>query len=278
MNLKNQAASIKQKLSNLAKTHNLSYPNVAMTFLLERLVARITSDKALYEALVFKGGYVGLRIYESTRYTIDLDAILVKSNLRNTLEAVRKTTEKDIDDAVWFKFEKEIDLKSQGEYGGFRQVYRVGIGEIPKNLKRAQLIHFDLGIGDPVTPHPIKSKTPELIGQNELSWFVYPIETIIAEKIHALIDRGEHNSRSKDIFDLSCFLPRAEKENLINALAACFKYRKTQLPKDLVGHLKTIELGLLKRGWPSAVSGIKETPNFEETYQKFLEELQKFFC
>ncbi len=277
MKLKDQTTSIKQRLSNLAQKKNLSYQIVATNFLLERLLARLITDKKLFNSLVFKGGYVGLRIYNSNRYTIDLDALLVKSNIQSALEQTRLAAEKDLSDAVWFCFEKQIDLQTQGEYGGIRQVFRAGIGQVLTNIKRAQIIHFDLGIGDPVTPKPIKKSTPELIGKNDLSWFVYPIETMIAEKIHALVDRGENNSRSKDIFDLAYFLPKADGATLKKALHASFEYRKTTLPNNLIEFLREIDLSLLKSGWPSIASGIKNAPSCEEAYQSFIDELQKFF-
>ena len=53
-----------------------------------------------------------------------------------------------MNDGVWFRFEGQIDLATQGEYGGIRHSYRAGIGEVLKNLKKAQVINFDLGIGD----------------------------------------------------------------------------------------------------------------------------------
>ena len=242
---------------------------MATTFLIERLVARIISDKDLYESLVFKGGYVGLRIYNSSRFTIDLDALLIKSNFRETLNAVRTAADKDIGDAVWFKFEKEIKLKQQSDYGGVRQVYRSGIGEIPKKINRHQIIHFDLGIGDSITPGPVQENTSELIGDNDLSWYVYPVETIIAEKIHALVELGKYNSRSKDIFDLSFFLPMAQKENLEIAIDSCFKNRRTKRPENLVENLKSIDLSFIKRGWPNAVSGIKDAPDLKHPTRKF---------
>ncbi len=78
MNLKDQARSVTQKLSNLAIKQGSTYQNLATEFLIERLIVRLTSNKKLYSSLIFKGGYVGLRIYESPRYTIDLDALLIK--------------------------------------------------------------------------------------------------------------------------------------------------------------------------------------------------------
>src|SRR5207253_1224619 len=134
--------------------------------------------------------------------TIDLDALLVKADATTTLKQTINAIETDIEDGAWFAFESQVDLKTQGEYGGIRQIFRAGIGEIPKDIKRSQVIHFDLGVGDPVTPAPLTTSTLELIGEGEISWQVYPIETIVAEKLQTLIERGGDNSRAKDVFDL----------------------------------------------------------------------------
>lgn len=101
---------------------------------------------------------------------MDLDALLVKSNIDQTLEQVKKQAEYDLEDGVWFRFETQVDLATQGEYGGIRHVYRAGIGEVLKNIKKAQIINFDLGIGDPITPGPQKVEVNTLIGQESMSW------------------------------------------------------------------------------------------------------------
>jgi len=272
---KGKAASITQQLSNLAQKEEISYQHLATSFLIERLVARLTADKALGEKLVFKGGYVALRVYESTRYTIDLDALLLKSNLKETLEQTKNAAEKGIGDAVWFRLEREVEHITEEADGGVRQVYRAGIGEPPKNIKRAQVINFDIGIGDPVIPGPVPTDTPEMIGNDELSWLVYPVETIIAEKLHASISRGSDNSRSKDIFDLTHFLPKADPKTLKKALKECFSYRKTDLPENLSKHLSKLDISLLRRGWPSAVGSIKDAPTCDEAFQKILTQLKQ---
>ncbi len=188
---------------------------------------------------------------------------------------IKIAAETDQNDCVWFKFEKEVDLKTQGEYGGIRLVFRSGIGEPLTDIRRAQLLHFDLGIGDPVTPGPIQHQSDELLGNNRISWQVYPIETMIAEKIHALVERGSENSRSKDVFDLSQFLLRANSKILRDALAACFQYRETNLPKNLALHLKSIDLTLLEKGWASAVSGIKNAPKCRQAFDEIIAQLEK---
>lgn len=201
--LEDQARSILKRLSNLALKLNVSFLNISTEFLLERLVVRLLKNNELSDQLVFKGGYVALRVYNSPRFTVDLDALLKRGNMETMIKNAISSAEAHLNDAVWFRFEKIIDLKTQGEYGGRRLVFRSGIGPILKDIRRAQLIQLDIGTGDPITPGPVNNELPELLGPGRLSWQVYPIETSAAEKLHALITRGSENSRAKDIFDLS---------------------------------------------------------------------------
>lgn len=274
MSTKAKGTSATQKLANLAKKRGARFEHVATEFLIERLVRRLVADKKLASLLVFKGGFVGLRVYNSSRYTVDLDALLRKSNLEATLKLTREAAEADLDDGVWFRFENQMDLEAQGEYGGIRQTFRAGFGEVPKKLLKAQTINFDLGIGDPVSP--VSSKMVTLLSDEELSWSVYPIETIIAEKLHALVARGDLNSRSKDVFDLVAFLPKAKTAALQESLVKCFKYRETDLPGRLSDVVKELNTKTLERGWGSAVASIQDAPKFQDTFAKLISLLEQF--
>ena len=139
MSTKAKGTSVTQKLANLAKKRGARFEHVATEFLIERLVRRLVADKKLASLLVFKGGFVGLRVYNSSRYTVDLDALLRKSNLEATLALTREAAETDLDDGVWFRFESQVDLETQGEYGGIRQTFRAGFGELPKKLLKASI-------------------------------------------------------------------------------------------------------------------------------------------
>jgi hypothetical protein len=269
MTSKSKGESVRQKLTLLSKKLEVKYKDIETVFMIERLVARLIADKKLAGHLVFKGGFVGLKIYESPRYTIDLDALLIKSNFEETLKKVKQQAEIDLNDGVWFRFESQIDLATQGEYGGIRHSYRAGIGEVLKNLKKAQVIHFDLGIGDPVTPGPQKVQTPSLLSPNvEISWSVYPIETICAEKLHALIAHGDQNSRSKDVHDLAIFLPKVDGPTLKKALKRSFDFRSTELPNSFQTEIKNINTDWLERGWASAVESIPNSMSFKNAFEK----------
>jgi hypothetical protein len=273
---KAKGSSVRQKIIDLHKKLGAPYQNLETAFMIERLVARFVADKNLSKHLVFKGGFVGLRVYNSERYTIDLDALLVKANIRSTLELTKAKAESDLDDGVWFKFEDQLDLATQGEYGGVRQVYRTGIGEVLKNLKKAQVIHFDLGIGDPITPGPQKMKVPSLLLKGEdISWSVYPLETICAEKIHALISHGNINSRSKDVHDLSVFLQKADAPTLSDALNKCFAFREFEIPKSFSKNIKAINTTSLQRGWLSATASVPKGREFKEAFDSVVQQMAK---
>ncbi len=276
MTTKAKSDSVRKKLSNLAQKLKVPYRNVETVFLIERLVARLVGDKKFSQNLVFKGGFVGLKVYGSPRYTIDLDALLVKSNIDSTLELVKKRAEMETDDGTWFRFESQTNLTTQGEYGGIRQVYRAGIGEILPDIKRAQSIFFDLGIGDPITPGPQKAETPSLFPQNEaIRWSVYPIETICAEKLHALLTHGDANSRSKDVHDLSFFLPKADAETLGTALKRCFEFRETELPQKLSAEIEKINTLRLEQGWANSVSTVAKAPDFRTSFEAVIKNIAK---
>lgn len=150
------------------------------------------------------------------------------------------------------------------------------MGEVLKNLKKAQIVNFDLGIGDPITPGPKEMVTPSLISQNEdISWSVYPIETIIAEKIHALITHGDVNSRSKDVYDLSLFLSKADASILREALTRCFEYRKTEFPKSFSGELRKLDTTRLEKGWMSVIASIPNAPKFKTAFESIVKTISE---
>jgi predicted nucleotidyltransferase component of viral defense system len=276
MTTKPKGDSVRQRLVVLSAKLGAAYPNIETAFLIERLVVRLLTDKKLSQRLVFKGGFVGLRVYDSGRYTVDLDALLVNADVESALTRAKEKAETDIDDGVWFRFESQTDLDTQGEYGGVRQVYRAGIGEVLSNLKKAQTVHFDMGIGDPITPGPVHTETPSfLLNNDDFSWSVYPVETIVAEKLHALIAHGDVNSRSKDVHDLSIFLRKSDPIVLSEAIKRCFTFRETKLPRSFSGALKKINTTALSKGWRTAVASVKNAPEFDVAFSDVIKLISK---
>ena len=93
-------------------------------------------------------------------------------------------------------------------------------------------VQVDVGIGDAVTPAPEWLDYPGLLDLPQPRLRAYPRESVIAEKLHAIVLFGARNSRMKDYFDLRA-LAREGKVNsttLAEAIAATFEHRATDVP------------------------------------------------
>lgn len=258
------------RLRSLAISKKTPYQQIETSFLLERMVARLVEQKELENKIIFKGGYVGLRVFESPRFTTDLDALIKGAQMAKIVSLAKDAVTADIIDGTWFVYEKRADLQTLGQYGGVRLYFRRGIGEPPKNVKTTQMIHLDLATGDVVVPSPVKLKTKSMLGKDSLSWQVYTIESATAEKLHGLIVRHSDNSRSKDVFDLYNFLPKCNLNILCRAISATFKARKDTLPAKLSPVVAKIDTDLLERGWRSATATLKDKPKFDHAFERIL--------
>lgn len=268
--LKNMAVSIRERISQIAIKQNVPYKNVETEFLLERMVARLLDNKNLSNRLIFKGGYVGLRVYKSPRYTIDVDTVTHEYKPETLSTIAKETIEQDTNDGVWFRQESSTILKIREGHEGCRLNFRAGIGEILKDIQKAQRIQLDIGYGDPVTPEPVEVETPYILGKGNLCWRVYTIETTVAEKIHALISRPTGNSRAKDVFDIYYLFPKCQKDILEQALIATFKFRREELPSSFKDKLEKIDPVRLKAGWGSAKAAIPINLNFDDIFKEVI--------
>ncbi len=265
--MKKRAANIRSELLKLSVRKKVPFQNIVTMFLLERMVARITVSKDLFNTLVFKGGYVALRVFNSERYTVDLDAIIKNFDTGKIIEKALKAVEKDLKDGVWFKYERKTDLLTTGEYGGTRLVFRCGIGVMPEKYYKSQVLHLDIATGDNVYPSPQLVSMADILGEGEISWQVYTVESSVSEKLHTLLTRGSANSRSKDVYDLNTFLPQCDIGILKEALIMTFKARNDKLPASFLKEVSGIDTLLLERGWKSAIAGLKNSVSIEEAFE-----------
>lgn len=265
-----KAQSIRAKIALIARKEQVPFERIFTSFLLERAVARLVSHKELSQKLIFKGGFVSLREYNSSRFTKDVDAAIRDLSKDRIIVLVKEAMASFIDDGVTFLFLSHASIKGQTDYKGINFQYRAGLDDLAQNIEQGQIIDIDIGIGDVIIPAPRKSELKPILGEVYISWKVYSLETIMAEKIHSLIVLGEISSRSKDIFDMVTFLPLAETKVLKKAIKATFKRRKTALPDSIAMEIATLNTTILAKGWISAAGYIKDAEPFRDTFEKLI--------
>jgi predicted nucleotidyltransferase component of viral defense system len=270
--------SVRAKITNLAKKLGRDFNTLALEFALERLVVRLRSDPKLAKALVFKGGFVMLKAYGSSRLTVDVDTSLYGLSIEEAEARAKAVIEKDWQDGLWMGAVESEKMEHQTEYNGLRLTARYTFGEPKVAHNRLGKLVLDIGIADAMTPGPQDSVLEPLLGGDPISWRIYPVESIVAEKLHALVSHGSLNSRFKDVYDLTHLLPKCKNlATLRRAIRESFKSRETEVPNSFSEFWKTLDKDVLRRSIGSVSMAVGETPDFdqlERTLSKLLKRLE----
>lgn len=276
-----KALEIKKQLLELSKVPGaLSINELRIVLAIERIIVRLETSPQLREHLIFKGGYVMLRVLGSDRFTRDLDALCrgLEKNLAEKL--ILQALNGKIDDGFWFGDVQVKRMEEQGKYGALRFDCAFQIGEPANDLSKVgklSRVHFDLGFGDKV-PGSLKPLTlkPLIVSGDPVSWRVYPVEFILAEKLEALVSRGSANSRAKDVYDLTLlFKACADKAEVLAAIDATFSTRETVIPSRFTEFAEGLNLRQLKNSWGSVQLSDAET-DFETCWSILLNQLKEF--
>ena len=94
---------------------------------------------------------------------------------------------------------------------------------------------MDIGFGDIVTPAPVHLDYPALLEHlPSANILAYSLETVVAEKFHAVIDLADQSSRMKDYYDLYQILNSRKLDTnvLQEAIIKTFANRHTSYDPD----------------------------------------------
>lgn len=265
MILSERSKEVLRALTKLSKASALSINDLRVILALERVVARIEAHKILRDKLIFKGGFVLMKTFDSQRFTRDLDALARDVPKERLLTQVKAALSIDLDDGLYFADPKLEDIVDQGRYGGCRIKVPFQIGPLPADshkVNKLSRVHLDLSFGDAILGRPKRTKLiPAIGGERPVSWKIYPLESIYAEKLETLVSRGSANSRAKDLFDLVVLYDEVKTRTRLGAaINKTFANRKTQLPASFSAFFRTLDLTILERSWGSVeLSGGKMT-------------------
>lgn len=233
-NIKNYGKSIRDRLLNVAKQENVFFQTILTRYFQERLLYRISLTH-YRNNFYLKGGAL-MYAYErfSARPTLDID--FLGTNISNDSERIISAF-KEIcavsceEDAVKFDLSHITahNITEFKDYHGIRLSIPVTMDTI------TQIMTMDIGFGDVVTPKAVSLDYPLLLKHlPAANILAYSIETVIAEKMHAVIDLADQSSRMKDYYDLYQILSanQYDAEILKEAIKCTFENRHTKYKTD----------------------------------------------
>ena len=286
--IKNYGKSVKTKLLNLMNSSGYKYMYLLARYFNERLLYRV-SVSPYRENFLLKGGSLLYALNGlETRPTIDIDFMAQRiSRDREHLEKVFREilSIECLEDGVTFDVNglRSEPITVEKEYPGTRFFVTAKMDTIVYPMS------MDIGFGDVVTPGPVTVDFPLLLQDvPSINIQAYSLETIVAEKFHAMVERDVNNSRMKDFFDCYQILTTKEldDEMLYEAIKATFDNRELAYNANLQlfnddfctdeVRLKRWEVFLKKIQWKESLSFADVTAviteRLESLYDRYWEE------
>lgn len=227
----NVAASVRQRLLNLARERKEDFGLVLTKYGLERILYRISQSR-YRETFVLKGALL-FEMWTEQHYrpTRDADFLARGENTpQRFIEIFQEICGLNVeDDGVRFDPTTLTaeEISEDAEYKGVRVKF-FGF------LENAKIpIQIDLGFGDVITPAAIETELPSLLDAPKARLLTYPRESVVAEKFEAMVSLGMANSRMKDLYDVRSLSREFPFEGrlLAKAIQKTFARRRTGLPK-----------------------------------------------
>ena len=248
--------SFKSMIKRIADEEQIPAQVVLQNFMFERFFARL-SKTPIREKLIIKGGtlisqFLGL----SKRTTMDIDLTLQGATLfeESIREHLKSILDMDLDDGITWEMKSISPIRHDDLYGGFRVKLNAAYEKI--------IVPFfiDISTGDVITPAPQDFIFMSRFSPNgNFRIKAYTVETIMAEKIEAILSLGILSTRPRDYYD-------------VHMLLSTVKYDESNLSKAL--HLTATHrdsMGTIKE-WSEGLKLIQDSKTMRERWAKYCRE------
>ncbi|MBA3239152.1 MAG: nucleotidyl transferase AbiEii/AbiGii toxin family protein [Parachlamydiaceae bacterium] len=272
---KNLPESVYTKLKNIALTKNRPTQEVLRYYAMERFLYRLSTSKHK-DSFFLKGGLM-LMVWDPAthRATVDIDLLAKANNSIENISRILKEicSQPVLQDGIEFEPTNLVLVESQieTEYTGLSARFSA-------SLHTAKLpLRLDIGFSDKIYPKPAKLDYPTLLEFPSPELQGYTPETMIAEKLDAMVKLGLANSRMKDFYDVWTMVNQFQikPEKIAPVIRDVFQNRKTvvkEVPKAFsevfYNASKTMER------WDSFLKGIGHDPI---PLEKVILEIKDFF-
>lgn len=192
------AMNLKAMVKKISKEKNISAQLILQNYMLERILERI-SQSAYRENLILKGGFlIASMVGVDTRATMDMDITIKgkpanESFVENMFKEILKIP---LQDNIEFEFKSIGRIRESDEYSGYR------IGLVGLYPPMAIPLKLDVTTGDRITPKEIEFNYKLMLEDKSIPIFAYNLETILSEKLEAILSRGDQTTRPRDYYDV----------------------------------------------------------------------------
>lgn len=228
--------SFKAIINNIAKKDKIAAQAVLQTYMLERLLERISISK-YRDNFILKGGLlISAMLGIDSRTTMDMDTMIKGFNLdeENITCILKEICELDIKDNVILNLKKVEKIREKDEYGG----YRASI-EAKYNNELPVIMRIDITTGDKITYKEVRYSFELMLEDRKIQIWSYNLETIIAEKFETIIRRNILTTRIRDFYDVYMLINTQYKN--INSIILRQAIRETAMHRETLNIVNDCE-------------------------------------
>ena len=244
-----KAMSLKAKIRNLAKEKDISAQVILQNYMFERFLERLSKSNYKNNFILKGGMLIAALVGIDNRSTMDMDATI--KNYPITIDSLTKAITEicniEVDDDVNFSFMGIEPIRDDDIYGGYRVGIRADYDTIITPLS------IDITTGDVITPREVFYSFKMIFDEGTIGVWAYNIETVLAEKLKTILQRGELNTRPRDFYDIYILVNTQEFNSLVfsEALKKTIEHRETiHILNDTLERIKAIETSeILKDRW-----------------------------
>lgn len=273
--MRNVGASVYAKLKNTARAEGIETMVFLRRYVQERLLYRLSisgrADEFCLKGGILLAAYNDGDLFRPTE-DIDFNGFDGGGDVQRLEESLREVLAIEFEDGVSFDLSSMRILKDRtGIVPGGKVSLIAMVHTARVDLK------VDVGFGNAITPDARLMEIPTILSGDVPRPLIrsYPLETVIAEKLHAMAQFGYDNTRVKDHFDILMLSRRHEFDGdvLVNAIRRTFDHQKRLVPSSF-GCL-TAEYARAKAGkWEDLVDTAQALT--DTTFPEAMEELNGF--
>lgn len=230
-------ASVLARLKQQAKNEGIAFQTVLQLFCQEEFLRKLSVTRYV-ENLVLKGGMFIYTLTEfQSRPTRDIDFLMRR--LSNDLDSLEKTM-KEIcaadtgNDFIVLEVLGTERITVEKKYPGVKTKFRGHIGNVRVPFS------IDVGIDDVIVPGPLRrtvaTRLPDFAAPEI---YTYSLESTIAEKFDAVLQRMGTTSRMKDFYDIYYLsgIFDFDGATLAKAMQATMEHRGRELDPNAFGEI-----------------------------------------
>jgi len=234
-------ASILAKLKNKAKESNINYQQCLQLFFQEEFLRRLSKSPYAHNFILKGGLFIYTLTSFNSRATVDIDFTVRR--LDHNPERMDKVIAEIIEvptglnEIVTLEAGKCTPIAAHREYHGVSS-------QIMGRIKKVRVpFCVDIGVGDVIIPRPEKRIIQtQLEGYNAPKVYTYSLESTVAEKLDAILQRLELTGRMKDFYDIYYLAQTFDfnGQRLCKAVKETLHNRKTEYDKDSFDQIRQL--------------------------------------